>query len=137
MVLPEDSATATSRKIQYHLDSRRVYSLEDVEVLNLVCHATWVFDIINKKFWFGNVAALEFWKAQTLESFVNRSFDDMSETTMKKNLDILERLKRNEKWAESVSSTALMGVCMFWDGMVVYSLYGLVDSQKDHLWEQR
>ena len=81
----------------------RLYSHNDMEVLNLVSHPIWVFDYVNKKKWWANSAALEFWNARTLEDLTTRSFDDMSETAQRKNMDSLERLKRNESWVESVS----------------------------------
>jgi hypothetical protein len=89
-----------------HSSRQRLYSHSEVEVLNLVSHPIWVFDILNKSMWWGNAAALVFWKAKKLEDLTGRNFaDDMSEIVQKKNLDTLERLKRNERWDEVVRIT--------------------------------
>jgi ferric iron reductase protein FhuF len=95
-----------------HRSRQRLYSHSEVEVLNLVSHPIWVFDILNKSMWWGNAAALVFWKAQTLEDLTGRNFaDDMSETVQKKNIDTLERLKRNERWDEVVRRYVQASCC--------------------------
>jgi hypothetical protein len=84
---------------------RRQFTRPDVEVLNLVDHPIWVFDLLNKCIWWGNAAACDFWNAKTLDDLTGRNFaNDTSETVRKKNMDIIERLKRNEKWEEVVRS---------------------------------
>ena len=86
------------------LDNSRSYARSELHVLNLLNHPIWVFDIINKSVWWGNTSAIEYWNADSLEELINRNFaDDMSEARHKKNLDTLERVKRNERVEESVS----------------------------------
>ena len=99
----ENGETTLPCRMSFVNSKDRLYSHNDMEVLNLVSHPIWVFDYVNKKKWWANSAALEFWNARTLEDLTTRSFDDMSETAQRKNMDSLERLKRNESWVESVS----------------------------------
>jgi hypothetical protein len=64
---------------------RRQFSRAEVEVLNLVNHPIWVFDVLNKCMWWGNSAACDFWNAKTLDDLTGRNFaSDMSETVQKK-----------------------------------------------------
>ena len=78
-------------------DNQRVYTRDDVEVLNLVSNPIWVFDITNKSMWWGNTAALEFWSAPTLEDLTRLNcVDDMSEIVNRRNIDTMESLRRNE-----------------------------------------
>ena len=80
----------------------RCYTHQDMEVLNLLTNPIWVFDLLNKKKWWANTAALEFWNAPNLEELLGRDFaTGMSETAHRKNLDSLERLKRQEQWTEN------------------------------------
>jgi hypothetical protein len=88
---------------------RRQFSRAEVEVLNLVNHPIWVFDVLNKCMWWGNSAACNFWNAKTLDDLTGRNFaNDMSETVQKKNMDILDRLRRNEKWEEVVRTFVIV-----------------------------
>ena len=82
---------------------QKSFSRDDLRVLDLLDHPIWVFDIVNKSMWWGNSLAVEYWNAQSLDELINRNFaDDMSEAVHKKNLDTLERLRRNERVSESV-----------------------------------
>lgn len=66
-------------------------------------HPIWIFDLELTKKWWANTAALEFWNARTVEELTSRNFAaSISEQAHRKNLDSLERLKRNETWVESV-----------------------------------
>jgi hypothetical protein len=76
----------------------RTYCHYDVEVLNLVSDPIWIFDVLNKTMWWGNTAALAFWNVKSLEEFTTRRnyAENMSDTEQQRNMDTLERLKRNE-----------------------------------------
>jgi hypothetical protein len=88
---------------------QRQFSPAEVEVLNLLNHPIWIFDIVNKCIWWGNSAACDFWNAKTLDDLKGRNFaNDTSETVKKKNMDILDRLRRNEKWEEVVRTFVIV-----------------------------
>jgi hypothetical protein len=92
----------------------RMYCHHDVEVLNLVSDPIWIFDILNKSMWWGNTAALAFWNVQSLEEFTSRNYaEDMSETERQRNMDTLERLKRNEKIRDYVVRPLPKGESLF------------------------
>ena len=79
------------------------FTRDDLRVLDLLDHPIWVFDIVNKSMWWGNTLAVEYWNATSLDDLISRNFkDDMSDAVHKKNLDTLERLRRNERVSESV-----------------------------------
>lgn len=91
-----------------HAHEKRTYTHEDMQVLDFVNDPIWVFDILEKRKWWANNAAVQFWNAETLEELLGRNFaETMSEVTHQKNLDSYERLKRNESWVESVSRNYL------------------------------
>jgi hypothetical protein len=107
MTVPPSSSSTTTSTTPPAPQSppRRQFSRAEVEVLNLVNHPIWVFDVLNKCMWWGNSAACDFWNAKTLDDLTGRNFaNDMSETVQKKNMDTLERLQRNETWEEVVRS---------------------------------
>ena len=86
------------------ISTERSYSRDDLQVLDLVDHPVWVFDIMNKCMWWANHEAVSFWNASSLEELLDRDFaSDMSETVRKKNLDTLDRFRRKERVRESVS----------------------------------
>ena len=86
------------------ISTERSDSRDDLQVLDLVDHPVWVFDIINKCMWWANQEAVSFWNASSLEELLDRDFaSDMSETVRKKNLDTLDRFRRKERVKESVS----------------------------------
>lgn len=86
------------------LHTDKVYSRSDLAVFDFLDHPIWIFDIINKSFYWANNSAVEYWNANSLEELLDRDFShDMSEAVHKKNLDILERLKRKERVEESVT----------------------------------
>lgn len=88
-----DSDASTSRK-----KHPRIYCHDDVEVLNLVNHPIWIFDVLNKTMWWGNTTALAFWNVKSLEELTSRNYaEDMSERERRRNMDTLELLQRNEK----------------------------------------
>lgn len=81
----------------------KIYSRSDLAVFDFLDHPIWIFDILNKSFYWANTSAVEYWNAKTLEELLARDFsNDMSEAVNKKNLDILDRLKRKETVEESV-----------------------------------
>lgn len=59
----------------------RVFSREQLEVLNLLVHPVWVFDIDCKCMKWANEAAVELWNANSLSDLLDRNFSDMSEAT--------------------------------------------------------
>ena len=83
--------------------THRSYSHNDLSCFNLLRQPIWVFDIVNKKMWWANDAGLQFWQASSVEELCGRSFASVSETVHRKNMDTLERMKRNERWGETVS----------------------------------
>ena len=80
------------------------YTRKDMKIFNLLDHPIWIFDIVDQTMYWGNTCAIEYWNAKSLEELIHRNFkDDMSDAVHKKNLDTLERLKRNECVEESVT----------------------------------
>ncbi|KAG7345782.1 two component system sensor histidine kinase [Nitzschia inconspicua] len=74
----------------------------DFAILNCIQQPIWIFDVVRRSMFWANPAALELWNAPTLESLLQRSFKDMSEST-KLRLDAhMEALLRNrsvtERW---------------------------------------
>lgn len=99
------------------ISTERSYSKDDLQVLDLVDHPVWVFDVVNKCMWWANQEAVSFWNANSLEELLNRDFaTDMSEVVAKKNLDTLERLKRKERVKESVSQACCVS---FWRRRII------------------
>ena len=99
------------------ISTERSYSKDDLQVLDLVDHPVWVFDVVNKCMWWANQEAVSFWNANSLEELLNRDFaTDMSETVAKKNLDTLERFKRKERVKESVSQACCVS---FWRRRII------------------
>jgi hypothetical protein len=94
-MIVDSDPTSTSRNPN---NPPRTYCHSDVEVLNLVSDPIWIFDVFNKTMWWGNTAALAFWNVKSLEEFTTsrNSAEDMSEREQQRNMDTLERLKRNE-----------------------------------------
>ena len=98
-----NTTTTTPANMTVSTGKLKSFSRDDLRVLDLLDHPIWVFDIVNKSMWWGNSLAVEYWNAQSLDELINRNFaDDMSEAVHKKNLDTLERLRRNERVSESV-----------------------------------
>jgi signal transduction histidine kinase len=60
----------------------RVYSREQLDVLNILVHPVWVFDVDHRKMSWANEAAVAMWNASSLLDLVARNFDDMSEATV-------------------------------------------------------
>mmetsp|Transcript_26899 Transcript_26899/g.39791 ORF Transcript_26899/g.39791 Transcript_26899/m.39791 type:complete len:666 (-) Transcript_26899:35-2032(-) len=82
----------------------KVYSRSDLSVFDFLDHPIWIFDILNKSFYWANTSAVKYWNANSLEELLARDCShDMSEAVHKKNLDILERLKRKQRVEESVT----------------------------------
>lgn len=53
-------------------------------LLDLIAHPIWVFDIRLHKIWWANPAALRFWRADSLEELLSRSFATDSETVRRR-----------------------------------------------------
>ena len=80
----------------------KVYSYDALSCYNLLHQPIWVFDVINQCMYWANDVGLDFWQAKTVDDLCSRSFkSNMSDAVNKKNLDMLERFKRNERWEET------------------------------------
>jgi hypothetical protein len=79
----------------------RHYSLHDLDVLNMLRHPVWIFDIDERAMYWANVPALHVWNAPTLEELLRRDFSsDMTEATAAILLDRKTKLERNESVEE-------------------------------------
>jgi signal transduction histidine kinase/ActR/RegA family two-component response regulator len=77
---------------------QKIYSREDLIVLNLFEQPVWIFDIEKKAMWWANAAALELWSADCLASLLKRDFaHDMSEVTAYRLADYLVRFRKGDR----------------------------------------
>jgi PAS domain-containing protein len=75
----------------------RSYNLKDLEVFNLLKHPIWVFDSERKAMFWANHAALQIWKADSLQSLLSRDFaSDMSKSVEFRQKETLAKVSRNE-----------------------------------------
>jgi signal transduction histidine kinase/CheY-like chemotaxis protein len=79
--LPNSSSQQETAKC-YRYDPHRVFSAEQLNVFDVLVHPVWIFDIDRRCMRWANLAALEMWDAKSLEELQNRSFHDMSESTL-------------------------------------------------------
>eukprot|EP00539_Tryblionella_compressa_P006253 CAMPEP_0178771884 /NCGR_PEP_ID=MMETSP0744-20121128/22216_1 /TAXON_ID=913974 /ORGANISM="Nitzschia punctata, Strain CCMP561" /LENGTH=449 /DNA_ID=CAMNT_0020428463 /DNA_START=71 /DNA_END=1417 /DNA_ORIENTATION=+ len=78
-------ATATSSTPTQPLyNPNRVFTPQQLEVLQLVIHPVWVFDIENRCMKWANASALEVWNASSLTELQQRNFADMSDATIRR-----------------------------------------------------
>lgn len=59
----------------------RVFSREQLEILNILDHPVWVFDIDKRQMRWANQAAVILWNATSLSELLDRDFADMSAAT--------------------------------------------------------
>lgn len=59
----------------------RTFTTKQLEVLEILVHPVWIFDIDNKVMRWANAAAVEIWNASSLQELRSRDFKDMSEAT--------------------------------------------------------
>jgi len=60
----------------------RIFCREQLEVLNLLVHPVWIFDLDNRCMRWANDAAVELWNATSLQELLDRNFGDMTEATV-------------------------------------------------------
>lgn len=60
----------------------RVFTAQQLEVLDVLIHPVWIFDIDHRCMRWANSSALEMWNAKSIEELQNRSFQDMSDSTL-------------------------------------------------------
>ena len=65
-------------------DPERVYTVEQLEVLNVLVHPVWIYDFVQRCLRWANPAALELWNASSVEELQRRDIRDMSESTVKR-----------------------------------------------------
>ncbi len=76
----------------------RVFSTEQLEVLNILVHPVWVFDITNRCMKWANEAAVELWNANSLQDLLDRDFRaDMSRATATRLETYQARFKRGQR----------------------------------------
>jgi hypothetical protein len=74
------SSVAAESKPLYNPD--RVFTSAQLEVLQVLVHPVWIFDIDNKCMKWANMSALELWNSASLKELQSRSFHDMSDSTI-------------------------------------------------------
>ena len=83
---------------QESVSATATFSPKDLNVLNLLAHPVWIFDISSKSMYWGNVEALKLWSAKSLKELLERNFaSDMSESTYVRLQDYLKRFAKGEK----------------------------------------
>lgn len=88
----------------YDSSSSKSYVRNEMEIFNRLETPIWVFDIEKKCMWWANKAGLELWNAPDLESLLGRNFaDDMSDATVSRLADYLEKFKRGALLFEQAS----------------------------------
>jgi signal transduction histidine kinase len=60
----------------------RTFTTTQLDVLEILVHPVWIFDIDNKCMRWANAAAVEMWNASSLQELRDRDFQDMSEATV-------------------------------------------------------
>jgi len=76
----------------------RVFSKEQLEVLNILVHPVWVFDINNYCMKWANDAAVELWNATSLQDLIDRDFKTgMSEATVTRLLTYQTRFAKGQR----------------------------------------
>jgi signal transduction histidine kinase/ActR/RegA family two-component response regulator len=87
--------SSPSAPLEHDYDpTQRVYSYEQLSVLNLVVHPIWIFDYVERRMRWANNAGLKMWNAQTLEELQMRSFQDISEASAKRMEEYLIQFAR-------------------------------------------
>ncbi|KAG7347713.1 histidine kinase, DNA gyrase B-, and HSP90-like ATPase [Nitzschia inconspicua] len=71
-----------SNRIKSLYNPNRVLMAQQLDVFDLLVHPVWIFDIDHQCMRWANGAALELWNAKSLEELQNRSFQDMSLSTL-------------------------------------------------------
>jgi signal transduction histidine kinase/ActR/RegA family two-component response regulator len=90
---PKDAAPPTSTSYS----PNRVFSKEQLDILNILIHPVWVFDIDSRSMAWANQAAVELWNAESLEALLERNFKDMSEATIVRLCGYQHQFNRGER----------------------------------------
>ena len=75
------SAAADDEVAAPAYDPRRVVSLEQLQILNLIVDPMWIFDSVERKMRWANDAGVELWNSSSLDELLARDFTDMSTAT--------------------------------------------------------
>ena len=78
---PEESQNIAPRDYD---PQQRVFSCEQLNVLNLIVHPIWIFDYVERRMRWANNAGVEMWNASSLKELQGRSFQDISEASAKR-----------------------------------------------------
>ena len=65
-------------------DPERVFSSDQLEVLDILVHPVWIFDSVDRRMRWANTAGLKMWNASTRDDLFSRSFQDMSDSSVKR-----------------------------------------------------
>ena len=76
--------------------AKRVYSYEQLQVLNLVVHPIWIFDYVERRMRWANDAGLKLWNATSLEELQGRCFQDISAASSKRMEEYLVQLEHGK-----------------------------------------
>jgi len=76
----EDPARKPQTKPLY--PPNRTFSTEQMEILNILVHPVWIFDIDNRKLKWANEPAIALWNSTSLTDLTSRNFGDMSEAAI-------------------------------------------------------
>lgn len=79
-------------------NNHRTFSRSDLDVLNLLQHPVWIFDIPQQSMYWANQSALDtIWKADSLETLLKRDFrSDMTEATNFRLQEHFAKISRGE-----------------------------------------
>ncbi|HWN67994.1 MAG TPA: response regulator [Haliangium sp.] len=79
----------------------KIFTREDLAVLDLLEHPTYVYDPEKLGVWWANRAAVAFWRAPDLDELVARDFaSDITPSTVQRIAEIVRRLERGERVVE-------------------------------------
>jgi len=95
------SATAEESKPPQY-DPNRVYTPQQLEVLNILVHPLWIFDCVDRRMRWANQAGLDIWNAASLVELQERDFSDVSPASAKRMEEFMWHLGQgrhiSEQW---------------------------------------
>ncbi len=83
------------------MNERTIVTLQECKVLNLIRRPCWIFQIDTHRIWWGNDAAMDFWKAETLEELRQKDFSSDSTSVRQRLWQLYENAQLHGSIRES------------------------------------
>jgi len=80
---------------------QRTFSTEQMEILNVLVHPVWIFDIDHRQMAWANEPALALWNSTSLSELTSRNFGDMSEATITRLQANQEKFRKGQYAADT------------------------------------